>query len=492
MAAQHLVAKCVNDILGYGAQVLFFMPYITCGKADEDVAKSLVDGLATACSKAGSTLLEREIVHVADLYPEGSRTLSGCSIGIVEREHKLPRLNKMKEGDVVIGLPDTGLHCNSSSLIGNILHKCSADYGSSLPVYNEEKSWGDLLVSPSPIYSQMLLSCIQSGHVRAFAAVTEKGLLGTIHHLLPDYLGVIVDALFWTIPAVFSWLYQEGALSELEMVNNFNCGIGAVLIAQKSAAQELVSQLHKQEEAWVIGALIQHQTGQTRVRVTHLLEALRVNSFPITRKIGVNPAPGNARKVAVFISDPGTRLKLLTDFTRQPRSCARLSLVLSNKSTVEELRRSAGAGIPTRVIDHTLCQCHSEFEATICNVLKEFSIDLICLAGFVRNLSNPFLDKWKGKILTLCPLISPSLEPKQCQESGVRVNGCTVRYMLVGTTPGPVILQETFKAEEDIDQSVAEQMEEAKSRAITKSICLVASGLVQLGEDGGISWNYLE
>ncbi|OCT93812.1 hypothetical protein XELAEV_18011483mg [Xenopus laevis] len=487
--AQGLVTMCMNDILAQGANTLFFMPYIACGKLDSDIANSIKTGLSEACKTSGSRLLEREVANLPDVYPEGSYTLSGCAVGIVEQDHKLPKLDRMKAGDLIIGLRASGVHCCNTGLIGKIMKKCSLDYSSLLPVGRGEQTWGDMILNPSLAYSNMLLSIVQSGYIRAFAPITEGGLMRSFQQVLPQSLGVIVDALCWRIPTIYSWVYKEGALSEQEMVFNFNCGLGAVLIVQKSFAQQIVLQLQKQEEeAWLIGSLILHRPERSRVQVTHLLEALRVNSFPLLKSIKIHQASGNTQKVAVFISSPGTKLNLLIDGTRQPESCAKLSLAISNKAAMGELRRAAGAGIPTRVIDPTLCRCQSEFESTICKVLEEFSIELICFAGFVRNLSDDFISKWKGKLMNLCPYLSPSLKMKEPLQEGLRVYGCTVCFLLAGISPGPVIVQETFPAPDNTEVPLSEQMEEAKSRAVAKAIILVASGTVQLAEDSTVFW----
>ncbi|XP_017947277.1 trifunctional purine biosynthetic protein adenosine-3 [Xenopus tropicalis] len=303
--AEGLVATCMNDMLAQGAKTLFFMPYMACGKLDADITQSIATGLVSACKSSGSTLFEREIAYLPNVYPEGSYTLSGCAVGIVEREHKLPQLERMKAGDWIVGLRAAGVHSDNTALIEKILRKCSIDYSSLLPVGKGEQTWGDMLLNPPLTYSNILLAFIQSGHIRAFAPITEGGLMGSLQRVLPQSLGVIVDALCWRLPAIFSWLYKEGALSEQEMVSSFNCGLGAVLIAQKGFAQQIVLQLQKQEEAWLIGALIQHRGEHSPVRVTHMLEALRVNSFPLLKSLTVQRASGNTRKVAVFISSPG-------------------------------------------------------------------------------------------------------------------------------------------------------------------------------------------
>ncbi|KAG8590945.1 hypothetical protein GDO81_006981 [Engystomops pustulosus] len=170
------------------------------------------------------------------------------------------------------------------------------------------------------------------------------------------------------------------------------------------------------------------------------------------------------------------------DTIRQLGSCVRLSLVISNKSAVEELKKAAGMGIPTRVIDHTMFGCHSEFERVICKVLEEFSIDLICIAGFGRILSERFPMRWRGKILKLYSSLFPSMKMDKSPITGSKVRGCTMCFLLDGNIPGPTILQETFTAESE------GAMEDAEERAVAKALHLVASGGVTLGPDGCMSW----
>ncbi|XP_066455041.1 trifunctional purine biosynthetic protein adenosine-3-like [Eleutherodactylus coqui] len=199
--------------------------------------------------------------------------------------------------------------------------------------------------------------------------------------------------------------------------------------------------------------------------------------------------------VTSFLPDPSPpvlsifaspKLKLLAETMRQLGSCTRLSLVVANKSAVEELKKAAGAGIPTRVIDHTTFGCHSEFESTMCRVLEEFSIDLICLAGFGWTLSELFPRRWRGRILRLYASLFPSVKTDKSPVTGSKVGGCTVCFMLGGGSPGPIILQETVMADPEVP--MCKQLEEAEQRAVAKALHLVASGSITLGSDGRTSW----
>ncbi|XP_073470567.1 trifunctional purine biosynthetic protein adenosine-3-like [Aquarana catesbeiana] len=287
----------------------------------------------------------------------------------------------------------------------------------------------------------------------------------------------MLDALCWKIPPVYSWLYKEGGLSEKELVSNFSCGLGAMIIAQRTMAQQILVDIQQEEEAWLVGGLIQNTSDFPCVRVSHLLEALKINTFQLLRNVILKRTPAKISKAAVFISNTGMKLKILIDTLRQLNSNTKLALVISNKSAIEELRKAVAAGIPTRVIDHTLFTCHSDFENTICKVLDEFSIDVICLAGFGRMLSEHFLEKWKGyrgsHIHDYLDYVEPAGERHRPKKGG-------------SSSPGPTVLQETILADSEVP--VTEHIEEAEPRAVAKALHLVSSGILHLGADNHISW----
>ncbi|XP_075449955.1 trifunctional purine biosynthetic protein adenosine-3-like isoform X2 [Ascaphus truei] len=276
---QDLVAVCLNDTWARGAEPLFFMPHLAGGLVDVEVSTAITDGLAAACRKAGCTLLEREIAEMPDVYPKGTYSLSGCTVGVAQKENLLPRPDKMTEGDLVIGISSSGgVHCSSIELISNIMEKYTLQYSSLLPTGHGDQTWGELLLKPPALFSNTLVPALQSGHIRACAPVTGGGLPGSILRVLPESLGIIIDALCWKMPGIFSWLYKEGGLSEQEMAQKFNCGIGAVLIVQKNKAPQILREVQKQEEAWLIGAIVPRRTGSLHVRVRHLSEALKAQN----------------------------------------------------------------------------------------------------------------------------------------------------------------------------------------------------------------------
>uniref|UniRef100_A0A803YD80 Trifunctional purine biosynthetic protein adenosine-3 n=1 Tax=Meleagris gallopavo TaxID=9103 RepID=A0A803YD80_MELGA len=489
---QDLVAMCVNDILAQGAEPLFFLDYFACGKLDVEVAQGVIAGIAEACQKAGCALLGGETAEMPGMYPPGEYDLAGFAVGAVERGQMLPQLERIADGDVVIGVASSGVHSNGYSLVRRIVEKSSLDFSSQVGVSGDQ-TLGDLLLTPTKIYSKTLLPVLRSGHVKAYAHITGGGLLENIPRVLPDSFGVVLDALSWKIPEIFCWLHKEGNISEEEMTRTFNCGIGAVLVVQKELAQQVLKEVQKHEAAWLIGKVVPLQKGSAHVKVHNLLQALQANRSLSVRSHIQGKIQTNKVKVAVLISGTGTNLEALINSTKKPTSFAEIVLVVSNKAGVEGLRKAERAGIPTRVIDHKLYGSRIEFDSAVDRVLEEFSVELICLAGFMRILSGPFVKKWEGKILNIHPSLLPSFKGanahKLVLEAGVRVTGCTVHFVAEEVDAGAIIFQEAVPVKiGDTVETLSERVKEAEHRAFPAALQLVASGAVQVGEAGKICW----
>ncbi|NXL94829.1 PUR2 protein, partial [Alectura lathami] len=495
---QDLVAVCVNDILAQGAEPLFFLTYLTCGKLDAEVTEAIKEGIAEACRSAGCAFLGREMAEVTGMYSSGEYDLAGFVVGAVERGQMLLGLQRADEEDVLIGLASSGIHGCGFTIIRKILLMSSLHYSSPAPGSCGDKTLGDVLLTPAKLYSPSLLPVLRSGHVKAFAFIAEEGLLEGISRILPEHVSAVLDALSWKMPEIFCWLYKEGNLSEEEMARTFNCGIGAVLVVQKELAQHVLKDVQRHEEAWLIGRVVAPcHTGGSHIKVENLLEALQLSSPQHLLNNTVAESQQQPRKnkvkVAVLISGTGTNLAALINYTKEPGSCAQVVLVISNKSGVEELRNAARAGIPTRVIDHKLYGSRSEFDSTIDQVLEEFAVELICLSGFMRILSSPFLRKWKGKILnaspSLFPLIRGGNAHQQSLQTGFKVTGCTVHFVLEESCPKAVIHQEPVSVQaDDTEEMLSERVKEAECRAFPIALQLVASGAVHLGADGKTCW----
>ncbi|XP_075710682.1 trifunctional purine biosynthetic protein adenosine-3 isoform X1 [Rhinoderma darwinii] len=496
---QDLVAMCVNDILAQGAEPLFFLDYFGCGALDVSVAESVVSGIAKACQLAGCALLGGETAEMPGMYAPGEYDLAGFAVGAVERGCMLPLLEKITAGDLVIGVSSSGVHSNGFSLVRKILEKSTLELSSPAPPGCGNGTIGELLLAPTKIYCKTLLPILKSGHVKSYAHITGGGLLENIPRVLPSSLGVTLDALCWKIPGIFSWLQKEGGLSEEEMSRTFNCGIGAVLVVGRMFAEDVVKEIQAIDDAWLIGEVTRCQTGSKSVNIKNLTAALNRTEPQPQRYLstsvcdGKRPAVEGKVRVAVLISGTGTNLDALIKSTKSPGSAAYIGLVISNKAEVGGLQKAEAAGIPTKVIDHRPYSSREEFDNAVDKVLEEFSVEFVCLAGFMRILSGPFVRKWNGKILNIHPSLLPSFKGahahKLVLEAGVRVTGCTVHFVAEEVDAGAIVYQEAVPVEfGDTMDTLSERVKKAEHRAFPAALQLVASGAAKLGEDGKICW----
>ncbi|XP_019379549.1 PREDICTED: trifunctional purine biosynthetic protein adenosine-3-like isoform X6 [Gavialis gangeticus] len=440
-----------------------------------------------------NTISGTEIAKMPGMYSLSEYDLAGFVVGAVERREMLLQLERIADGDVVIGLASSGIHSSGFNLVRKILLMSSLHYTAPVPGGCGDQTLGELLLTPVNMYSKSLLPVFRSGCVKSCAIIAEGGLMKSIPRILPESCGVVLDAYSWKIPQIFSWLHNEGNLSEEEMAQAFNCGIGAVLVVQKELAKQVLMDIQRHEEAWVIGNIVPMHTGSAPVKVKNLLKALQLHGSQCQQNAALLDSHLQPRKskvkVAVLISGAGTSLAALIAYTKESASCAQVALVISNKPGVEELRNAARAGIPTRVIDHKLYGSRSEFDGTIDRVLEEFSVELICLAGFMRILSSTFLRKWSGKILNVYPSLSPPVKGgnayKPVLQPGLKVTGCTVHFVLEESSAGAVIHQELIPVKvDDTEETLSERLREAECRAFPIALQLVAKGTVQLGADG--------
>ncbi|XP_034033033.1 trifunctional purine biosynthetic protein adenosine-3 [Thalassophryne amazonica] len=498
---QDLVAMCVNDVLAQGAEPLFFLDYFSCGSLDVGVAASVVAGIAKACEAAGCALLGGETAEMPGVYAPGEYDLAGFCVGAVERGALLPRLRDIAEGDLLIGVASSGIHSNGFSLVRKILERAKISYSCLAPFGKSGQTVGEVLLTPTKIYSRLLLPILRSGAVKAYAHITGGGLLENIPRVLPAELAADLDASRWNIPAVFSWIHKEGDVSEEEMARTFNCGLGAVLVVAPLDAQWVLRQLQAPEESWIVGSLAYKQPGAEPVVLRNLKHSLQ-NMSPVSSTQlesenggyhGDSSTPHRKTKVAVLISGTGTNLQALIEQARCPSSSAEIVVVISNRPGVQGLKRASLAGIPTRVVDHKLYGSRAEFDGTIDRVLEEFEVELVCLAGFMRILRGTFVRKWNGKLLNIHPSLLPSFKgvnaQKQALQAGVRVSGCTVHFVAEEVDAGAIIVQEAVPVlMDDTEESLADRIRKAEHQAFPAALELVASGAVRLGEDGHLVW----
>ncbi len=242
-----LVAMCVNDLIVQGAEPLFFLDYYATGKLAPEAAASVVRGIARGCETAGCALLGGETAEMPGLYAEGDYDLAGFAVGAVERSGLLPR--RVAAGDIVFGLPSSGVHSNGFSLVRRITARAGLAWNAPAP-FEPARGLAEALLEPTRIYVKPLLAALKAtDKIAALAHITGGGFPDNLPRVLPKGLGVTLDLAALSVPSVFRWLAQEGGLAQSEMLRTFNCGVGMVVVASRRGADEAEAALRAAGES---------------------------------------------------------------------------------------------------------------------------------------------------------------------------------------------------------------------------------------------------
>ena len=257
-----LVAMCVNDVLVQGAEPLFFLDYFACGKLDVDTTVAVVGGIARGCELSGCALIGGETAEMPDMYGPGEYDLAGFCVAAVEKSRLLDGA-KVRAGDVLIGIASSGPHSNGYSLVRRIYDR--AGRPADLDVGGVKLA--DALMAPTTLYVKPILELLQAHDLHGMAHITGGGLTENIIRVIPDGLGLEIDASAWTLPPVFDWLQREGAVENTEMWRTFNCGIGFVLVVAPDQLAAVQADLARLQLAhWQIGEVVTAAGGE-RVRI---------------------------------------------------------------------------------------------------------------------------------------------------------------------------------------------------------------------------------
>ena len=248
------VAMCVNDIVCCGAKPLFFLDYIAIGKNDPQKVADLVSGVAEGCVQAGCALIGGETAeHPGVMSPE-DYDLAGFSVGLVDRPALIDRAS-VRAGDVVLALPSSGLHSNGFSLVRKVFDVEHADLGRT---YDELGApLGDVLLTPTRIYVKSALAAIEHAEIHGVSHITGGGFYENVPRMIPDGLCARLDRAALRIPPVFALLQRLGGVSERDMFNTFNMGVGMMLIASRDTADAALDALRAAgEDAYVAGEIV--------------------------------------------------------------------------------------------------------------------------------------------------------------------------------------------------------------------------------------------
>ena len=258
------VAMCVNDIICCGARPLFFLDYIACGKNIPERIADIVKGVCDGCVQSEAALIGGETAEMPGFYPEDEYDLAGFSVGIVDKS-KIIDNRDMQAGDVVIALPSSGPHSNGYSLIRKVFDVENRDLTVRLPELGG-KTLGDALLAPTKIYVKPVLKLLETVSVRGISHITGGGFYENIPRSIPKGLCAVIDRRAVRVLPVFDLIAKEGNISERDMFNTFNMGVGMSIVVPGNEADTALSLLHEAgEDAYIIGKI--EENGNERIRI---------------------------------------------------------------------------------------------------------------------------------------------------------------------------------------------------------------------------------
>jgi phosphoribosylformylglycinamidine cyclo-ligase len=245
-----LVNHCVNDILVQGAEPLFFLDYLATGQLSPKVAESIVGGIAAACRENGCALLGGETAEMPGFYGEGEYDVAGFIVGAVDRS-RLITGRTIAIGDLLVGVPSSGLHTNGYSLARRVIFERLRLEVSSY-VAELSGTVGDALLEPHRSYLPMIQPLLNAGRIKGMAHITGGGITDNLPRVLPHGTAALIDRSAWTVPPIFTWLQRSGSIPEDDMLRTFNMGIG------RDHAEPLIDELAARggHNACVIGEIV--------------------------------------------------------------------------------------------------------------------------------------------------------------------------------------------------------------------------------------------
>lgn len=240
-----VVAMCVNDIVAQGADPLLFLDYIACGKNNPARIEQIVKGIADGCEQAGAALVGGETAEMPGMYEESEYDLAGFVVGMADKRQIITG-ESIQAGDVLIGLPSSGIHSNGFSLVRKLVANLDLE-----KVYpGLQNPLGEQLLMPTLIYVEAIQAMKKEVTLKGVAHITGGGFYENIPRALPDGLGCAIDKGSWEVPAIFRFLQEKGSLTEEDMFGVFNMGIGMVVVVDEAEVDQVLATV---EEAVVIG-----------------------------------------------------------------------------------------------------------------------------------------------------------------------------------------------------------------------------------------------
>jgi len=252
------VAMCVNDVICQGAKPLFFLDYIATGKLDPKKASDIVKGVANGCIKAGAALIGGETAEMPGLYGDGEYDIAGFCVGIVDKK-KIINGSTIVDGDILIGIPSSGIHSNGYSLVRKIFfdHK---NYNVNEYVYELSSTLGDALITPTRIYVELILDLISKYEIKGLSNITGGGFYENIPRMFPEGITADIDTKDIDVLPIFKLMQREGNVDIDEMYSAFNMGIGMVMAVSPEISNDVMNYLKSRfEKPVIIGKTVKRE-----------------------------------------------------------------------------------------------------------------------------------------------------------------------------------------------------------------------------------------
>ncbi|KAB3534437.1 phosphoribosylformylglycinamidine cyclo-ligase [Alkaliphilus pronyensis] len=248
------VAMCVNDILCQGAKPLFFLDYIATGKLKAEKAAEIVKGIAAGCKEAGCSLIGGETAEMPGFYGDGEYDVAGFAVGIVDKKNIITGAN-IKAGDIVIGLPSSGVHSNGYSLVRKLFFDIKG-FNIDSRVDGLDKSIGEELLTPTKIYVKSVLKAMKKVEIKGIAHITGGGFYENLPRILPQNTNINIRLGSWPIPSIFNIIQSYGNVEAADMYKTFNMGIGMMLVVNKEDVKIAMGSLQEAgEKPYEIGTI---------------------------------------------------------------------------------------------------------------------------------------------------------------------------------------------------------------------------------------------
>ena len=259
------VAMCVNDIICNGAQPLFFLDYIACGKNVPERIAEIVSGVANGCRQSGCALIGGETAEMPGFYPEDEYDMAGFAVGVVDKKDIING-EKIVEGDVIIGLPSSGIHSNGYSLVRKVfepIEETAKEYVDTLG-----KTIGEELLTPTKIYVKEILELMKKVEIKGISNITGGGFIENIPRCLPKGKGLCatIEEGTWPVLPIFDLMLQRGDIDRAHMYNTFNMGIGMVLVVSAENAQKALDEIKALgDTGYIIGKITKNDEKEVEV-----------------------------------------------------------------------------------------------------------------------------------------------------------------------------------------------------------------------------------